>query len=221
MSQKYEFTGETKEWMGRTLHRIRAVRDIAALGIVAGMLGGWIESEGNLSQVYGDAWVYGNAQVSGDAWVYGNAQVSGNAWVYGNAQVSGNAQVYGDARVSGNAWVYGDAWVYGNAQVSGDAWVYGNAQVSGNAQVYGDARVSGNARVTPITITGLRWTVTIADQDMAIGCQQHSIERWWGFNDRVIAKMDGAALEFWQAHKATLQALCAATGRPFSKGAEA
>jgi len=104
MANKYEFTGETKIVFGVTLKRIRAIR---AFGfIAAGALGGWIESEANL------------AQVSGDAWVYGNAQVSGDAWVYGNAQVSGDAQVYGDA------------WVYGNAQVSGDAWVYGNARVS-------------------------------------------------------------------------------------------
>ena len=95
---KFEATGETKDWLGTTLHRIRATADIAALGIVAGTLGGWIEKEANLS-VSGNAWVYGNAQVSGDARVYGNAQVSGDARVYGNAQV------YGDARVSGNARV--------------------------------------------------------------------------------------------------------------------
>lgn len=28
-NKKYEFTGETKEWCGHTLHRIRAIVDIA------------------------------------------------------------------------------------------------------------------------------------------------------------------------------------------------
>ena len=84
---KYEFTGETKIELGVKLNRIRAVVAIAALEIVAGELGGWIESEKNLS-VYGDAWVYDNARVSGNAWVYGNARVYGNAWVYGDARVS-------------------------------------------------------------------------------------------------------------------------------------
>ena len=65
---KYEFTGETKVFFGVTLNRIRAVAAIAAFGVAAGDLGGWIEREENL-------------QVSGDAWVYGNARVSGNAWV--------------------------------------------------------------------------------------------------------------------------------------------
>ena len=124
--KKYEFTGEVKQWLGRTLHRIRAT--VAFGDVKAGDVGGWIEKEENLSQE-GNAWVYSNAQVCGNARVYGNAQVYSNAWV------CGNAWVYGNARVCGNAWVYGNARVYGNAQVYGNAWVYGNAQVCGDAWV--------------------------------------------------------------------------------------
>ncbi len=65
---KYEFTGETKELAGLTLHRIRALRSFA--DVEAGELGGWIERKENLSQD-GLAWVYGNAWVYGDAWVRG------------------------------------------------------------------------------------------------------------------------------------------------------
>ena len=90
---KFEATGETKDYFGRTLYQIRAVADIATLGIVAGTLGGWVEKEKNLS-AYGDAWVYGNALVYDHAQVYGNAQVSGNARVSGDALVSGDARVY-------------------------------------------------------------------------------------------------------------------------------
>lgn len=68
MMKKYEFTGETKTYYGRTLHRIKAISNFG--GVVEGEIGGWIESKNNLSQD-GDAWV------SGDAWVYGNARVSG------------------------------------------------------------------------------------------------------------------------------------------------
>ena len=46
------------------MFRIRALFDFGY--IKAGELGGWIESENNLSQ-YGDAWVSGNAEVSGNA----------------------------------------------------------------------------------------------------------------------------------------------------------
>ena len=91
MSKKYELvkTDTVKSWDGRTLYRIKALREIVSLGIAVGALGGYIEKEDNLAQVYGDARVYG------DAWVYGNARVSGGA------RVSGNARVYGDAWVSG------------------------------------------------------------------------------------------------------------------------
>jgi len=97
---------------GATLYRIRSLVAIAALGLPAGELGGYIEAEKNLSHS-GNGWVSGNALVSGDAQVSGNAKVSGTAWVYGNAQVYGDAQVYGNARVSGNARVYGNAKVSG------------------------------------------------------------------------------------------------------------
>mgnify|MGYP001264415659 CR=1 FL=1 len=60
--KKYEFTGETREHLGCTLHRIRALVAIASIGVSAGDLGGWIEAEKNLSHD-GDAWVYGNAEV--------------------------------------------------------------------------------------------------------------------------------------------------------------
>ena len=78
---KFELTSETKIVGVRTLHRIRALRDIPRWGVKSGDLGGWLESERNLAQS-GGAWV------SGDAWVYGGAQVSGDAWVSGDAQVS-------------------------------------------------------------------------------------------------------------------------------------
>ena len=107
--KKYELTEETVTVYGKTLYRIRAVRDFGS--VKTGEFGGYIEKEENLSH-FGDAWVYGNAKVYGDARVSGNAWISGNAKVYGNARVSGNAKVYGDARVSGNARVYGNAEVF-------------------------------------------------------------------------------------------------------------
>jgi len=142
--KKYELTEETVTVYGKTLYRIRAVRDFGS--VKTGEFGGYIEKEENLSHfgnawIYGDAWVYGDARVSGNAWIYGDARVFGDARVSGNARVSENAWVYGDARVSGNARVSENAWVYGDARVSGNAWAYGEVQVAGNAWIYGDAEV--------------------------------------------------------------------------------
>ena len=75
MNKKYKLTLVTKEWMGKTLFQIEAVVSFGS--IVKGEKGGYIEKEENLSQVYGDAWVSGNAQVYGDARVFGDAQVYG------------------------------------------------------------------------------------------------------------------------------------------------
>lgn len=62
--KKYEFTGETRDLSPTTkLHRIRAVIDIPHAGVNAGEIGGWIESDSNLSHDY-DAWVCGNAHIN-------------------------------------------------------------------------------------------------------------------------------------------------------------
>ena len=81
----------------------------------------------------------------------------------------------------------------------------------------GNAWVSGNALVSPVTITGLTWTVTIADQEMVIGCQHHEISAWLAFSDREIIAMDRQALKFWRAYKPVIKAICTDTGRPFAK----
>ena len=77
MSAKYEFVpGDTITIApGRTLKRIRALATIAVAGVAPGDLGGYVESETNLAQVYGNAWVYGDARVYGDAWVYGDGLI--------------------------------------------------------------------------------------------------------------------------------------------------
>ena len=134
--KKYELTDEFIEiFGGKKLYRIKALVSFGV--VVAGQLGGFIESEKNLDQ-----------SLSGNAWVSGNARVYGSARVYGDAWVSGDALVYGNARVYGNALVYGSARVYGDAWVSGDARVYGNARVYGSARVYGDAWVRSHAVIS-------------------------------------------------------------------------
>jgi len=132
-TKKYEFTGETKTWGLTTLHRIRRLSD--------GMLGGWVESEGNLSHD-GDCWVCDDAQVYGRALVCDAAQVYDDAHVYGQAQVCDAARVYGRARIYGRAQVCDDAQIYRHAQI------YGQAQVGGHARIRDATQVSGAAIVT-------------------------------------------------------------------------
>ena len=71
-----------------------------------------------------------------------------------------------------------------------------------------DANLRG-AKNSPLVINGLNWIVYISGTGiMRIGCQEHSIERWKGFSDELISRMDGYALEFWNQHKVMLLNIC-------------
>ena len=85
MEKKYILTEETKEVGGHILHRIQAVRDFD--DVQKGDLGGWVESEKNLSHD-GNCWVFDNGEVSGNGRVSGNGEVSSNARIGVNAYIS-------------------------------------------------------------------------------------------------------------------------------------
>jgi predicted acyltransferase (DUF342 family) len=112
--KKYELTGETvKTGSGKILHRIRALKEFIVIGyrVSKGELGGYVESEKNLSQE-GNCWITGNARV------YGNARVSENSLVFGDVLFYGNAKISGDAEAFGNARIHGHAQISGSAEVS-------------------------------------------------------------------------------------------------------
>lgn len=147
--KKYELTTESIEMplmkQCVTLYRIKALRDFS--DVKAGDLGGFVESEDNLSHEE-DCWIYNNAKVYDNASVYGNAMVYDNAEVYGHASIYGNAEVFGNAEVYDSAEVYGDAEVLDNAEIYGCARVLDNAEVYGHAKVYNSAKIFDNAKVS-------------------------------------------------------------------------
>lgn len=54
--------------------------------------------------------------------------------------------------------------------------------------------------------------VTYTAEIMHIGCERHSIEDWWSFDDRRIIEMGGKeALEWWRKWKPILQQIIAAS----------
>ena len=161
--KKYELTDETIEYIGHTLHRIRAVRSFG--DVKKGELGGFIESEFNLTHE-GNCWVAENARIFGDAQVFGKAEVNGKAVVCGDAQVFGKARIYD------------------NAQVSGDAQVFGKAEVSGKAIVCGDAVVAGTNDYIVFKnwwSSGRHFTWTRSNNMWKVGC-------FYGKGEELIAK---------------------------------
>lgn len=185
MGRKYEFTGETKKYIEKTLHRIRAVRSFG--DVQSGDIGGWIEKENNLSHK-NNAYVYGNAWVGGDAHVYDNA------CVYDNAHVYDNAYVYGDARVYDNAYVYGEAWVYGNARVGGNAYVYDNAEVSNRHDILHIVNIG--SRNDDITFVRSRDSNIL----VRVGCFRGTIDEF----EAAVTKTHGDN-EYAQAYKLAVQ----------------
>ena len=165
MEKKYELTDITKKIIGDkigfkeiTVYRIRALKDFDY--VKKGDLGGWIESEDNLSQ-QGYCWICENAIVCGNAKVFGDAIISGDAYVHSNAIVfnsaciSDYARVYNKAIVHGNAKVNGGAKVCGHAVISGDACIGGTSIISSYATVNGYASVTGNSLIKDyVQITG-------------------------------------------------------------------
>ena len=175
IDKKYELTDETIEHNGHTLHRIRALRDFGS--VKSGQLGGFVESEDNLSHE-GNCWIAGNAKVYGhgsvrrdasvrhraevyddaiitdEAIVDYEAKVYGKATVTDNASISDHAKVYERAYVSNHALVYGNAKVLGSTSLSGFAHVYEHATVCDKAKVYGNANVYGHASVTDGSVNG-------------------------------------------------------------------
>jgi len=65
----------------------------------------------------------------------------------------------------------------------------------------------------PICLSGLRWSVTITDYHMQIGCQFHRLSEWAAFDDGTIARMDARhAREFWAKFKQPLLTMAEAHG---------
>jgi len=159
--KKYEIIKDdehsSRSLTGKTVYRIKALRDFG--DVKAGDLGGYIESEKNLSHdnncwVGGDAKVYENAIVSGNALVYGTAQIYCDAKVLDYAKIFDNSSVFGYAvvrdlsKVYKSAQIFGDCVVRGNSEIYGDARVFSYAVIDGYVKVYGNSEVQGSSKIT-------------------------------------------------------------------------
>lgn len=154
---KYILTDESIEYNGRTLYRIKAIQSFGL--IEKDILGGYVESEKNLSQegncwvgheakVYGNAKVLDNATVTDYAEVYDNALVFDNALISNKSKIYGNSNIYGEAIISGNVKIYDNANIYGNSIILDNVVIYGNVYIFDNAAIYDNAEISGEVKIT-------------------------------------------------------------------------
>lgn len=147
-SKKYELTDETIKFKGRTLHRIRALKNFS--DVKRGQLGGYVESEDNLSQL-DNCWIYDEGKVMDNAKIWANGTVKYKAIVMDEAKICGNSEVTGCAEIRDRAIICGEAKVddYATikdfAKVKGDATIYDNVVVKDRAIAEGDAVMLNNS----------------------------------------------------------------------------
>jgi hypothetical protein len=155
MYVKYEVlrTGETKPalYTGRPLYRVRALVDLRdddnVLFVKTGDVGGWVESEKNLSQ-FGRCWIFNEAACWYHGYVTNNARLCDYAVCWAGAVISGNARVSQRASVNGTTHVIDDARVSGNARVTAGSLVFERATISGTAHLRMNYRVGGDTFIT-------------------------------------------------------------------------
>jgi len=153
-NQKYEITDIAHE-VYPFLHRIRALRDIGD-EIKAGDLGGFVESEENLSFEQGDnAWIFDNAISCNNATVDKGSLLRGTAIACENAYISGGAKLFDYARAEDHAYVCGGV-MRGRVRASNCARILLSSDkvmqpaLSDSCIVYGT--VSGNVRIEGQTV---------------------------------------------------------------------
>lgn len=106
MNAKYEITDIAHEKYS-FLHRIRALRDIGS-EVKAGDLGGFVESESNLSfEQEDDAWIFNDAIAAGEGYVDKGSILRDRAVVCGCAYVSHKTEMSGDSRAEDDAYLRG------------------------------------------------------------------------------------------------------------------
>ena len=140
-NEKYEITDIAHEKYP-FLHRIRALRAIGP-GVKAGDLGGFVESESNLSYEAGDdAWLYDDAVSAGTAFVDKNSRLRDQAVACERAYVSQGSIMHDNTRAEDSAYLRG-ALLERNARASGNSMILDSPDtglhpcLSGNCAVYG------------------------------------------------------------------------------------
>ena len=143
--KKYEILIDkenTIEFEGRTLHRIRALRNFN--DVKAGDIGGFVESEWNLSQE-GNCWIYDDAICMDSASVYDNAKMYNRSCMYNYSRMYDNSEMYDNSRMYNNSKMFDNSEMYGNSIMFDNSRMYNNSKMFDNSSLHGNAKASGNA----------------------------------------------------------------------------
>jgi hypothetical protein len=148
-------------------------------------------------------------------------EVTGYLYIRADAQLPVLTSVGGYLDIGADAQLPVLTSVGGSLDIGADAQLPVLTSVGGYLYIRADAQLPvltsvGGVDITmpPVWVCGLEYTVTILDLTMRIGCQEHSLSDWAGFDNRQIAEMDGQkAVRFWAENKTKLLDFASANGR--------
>lgn len=119
--KKYELVPETfHEFYRKPMYRIRALKDFS--DVKKGDIGGYVESEYNLSQ-FGNCWVYDDSIVGLGARVFHNAVVKSCSTVIGYSEIKDNAIVEDSSHIDNSSIVSDQSRVIKSFVTNGSAIV--------------------------------------------------------------------------------------------------
>ncbi len=144
-NKKYEITTNELVLDGRKFFQVKALKEFG--NVKAGQLGGYVESEENLSQL-GNCWINQDVVLMHDARVEDDAVVTGDSVVRNKGVVRGyahvrNATVCDNGVVEGTAYVIGGNYDYNSIVIKDNAVVRGD--ISGSFVICGNAIITGGA----------------------------------------------------------------------------
>ena len=123
--KKYEILMDEKntiEFKGRTLHRIRALKDFG--DIKKDYIGGFVENENNLSHK-GNCWIYDNAKAMDDSRIYNNSKMCGNSEMHNNSRMYDNSVMFDNSIMYNNSKMYDNSRMCDNSELKNSARLYG------------------------------------------------------------------------------------------------
>ena len=179
MEKKYILTDIKKEYDGHTLYRIESLKDFILINgkeIRKGDLGGWVESENNLSQegscwIYDECMMYENAIRSDNSIGYGNSQQFGNSKQYGNSQQSGDSQQFGNSKQSGYSQQFEDSVQTGNSRQFGNSNQFGCSIADKDMSLSGHSSFETEEDIVILKSPTSGRQITIgSDRNICIGC---------------------------------------------------
>ena len=149
-NKKYELTDITMKFGGRTLYRIKALKDFS--DVKAGDLGGWIQSEENLSQE-GNCWIHDEAMCMDRARVCDNCIMRDFSTMFDNSRMHDNAVMVDDTMAFNYSTMWDNSIMFGNSKrfensvMRGDSKMHDCSTINGHSEMLGDSELYGDSKL--------------------------------------------------------------------------